>query len=150
MPAEISPILADVRRWARSRNDIRGLALVGSHASGNAHDDSDVDLVIVTDTPATYQETGWMQCAVGQRVVLGERPERFGNAWSLFVKLAEGPEIEFTFAERRWVKTDPPAPEVCRIVREGIVILYDPQGEPLALCGACGGRWRQWGRTRRV
>ena len=51
----------------------------------------------------------------------GTRRERFGNVWSLFVTLAEGPEIEFTFAERSWVKTDPPAPEVCRIVRDGVV-----------------------------
>lgn len=84
---EVSAILADVCRWARSRSDILGVALVGSHASGRAGEESDVDLAIVTDT---------------------------------------------------WVKTDPPAPEVCRIVRNGIVILYDPHRELLALSSACG------------
>jgi hypothetical protein len=69
---------------------------------------------------------------------LGTRQERFGNVWSLFVTLAEGPEIEFTFAERSWAKADPPAPEVCRVLRDGIVVLHDPHGELLALSRACG------------
>jgi hypothetical protein len=56
----------------------------------------------------------------------------------LFVRPAEAPEIEFTFTERAWTKADPPAPEVCRVVRDGIVILDDPHGELLALCKACG------------
>ena len=138
MRPEVSAILADVCRWARSRSDILGVALVGSHASGRARDDSDVDLVIVTDTPGAYQNADWVRSAVGQRAIVGTRRERFGNVWSLFVTLPEGPEIEFTFAERSWVKTDPPAPEVCRIVRAGVAILHDPLGDLLALCKACG------------
>jgi nucleotidyltransferase-like protein len=148
MPPDISAILTDTRRWARSRSDIRALALVGSYASGNARPDSDIDLVIVADAPDTYQTADWVQSAVGQRGVLGAQLEQFGNVWSMFVALAEGPEIEFTFAQRSWVRTDPPAAEVCRIVRGGIVILYDPHGELIALCDACG--VRQWGQTRRV
>jgi hypothetical protein len=66
------------------------------------------------------------------------RQERFGNVWSLFATLVEAPEIEFTFAERSWAKADPPAPQVVRIVSDGIVILYDPEGELHALCRACG------------
>jgi hypothetical protein len=150
MRPEISALLADICRWARSRPDIRGLALVGSYASGRARPGSDIDLVVVADAPGTYQIADWAQSAVGQRVVLDTRGEQFGNAWSLFVTLAEGPEIEFTFAERSWIKTDPPAAEVCRIVRRGIVILDDPHGELLALCSACGARPLQWGQTRRV
>jgi predicted nucleotidyltransferase len=143
----VSAVLADVCRWARSRSDIRGLALVGSHASGKARDDSDVDLVIVADTPGAYQNADWLQSAVGQRAIVATCGQPFGNVWSLFVTLAEGPEIEFTFAERSWVKTDPLAPEVCRIVRDGVAILFDPLGELLALCKACG--VASMGQTRR-
>jgi len=140
MSREITPILADVRRWARSRGDVRALALVGSYVSGNAGPDSDVDLVVVTDDPDTYGSPDWTRGAVGQRLILQTHREQFGNVWSTFVTLAEGPEIEFTFAGRSWAKSDPPAPEVCRIVREGIAILYDPLGEMRALCEACGAR----------
>jgi predicted nucleotidyltransferase len=150
MPPEISAVLADFCRWARPRSDIRGMALVGSQASGRAGAQSDVDLVIVADAPDAYQNTGWLQSATAQRAVLETRSERFGNVWSLFVALAEGPEIEFTFAGRSWVNTDPPAAEVCRIVCDGVVILHDPHRELLTLCSACGARSRQWDQALRV
>jgi predicted nucleotidyltransferase len=137
MRPEVSAILADVCRWARSRSDIRGLALVGSHAAGRPRDDSDVDLIVVTDAAGAYQNADWVQSAVGQRAIVATRGQRFGNVWSLFVTLADGPEIEFTFAERSWARADPPAPEVCRIVRDGVAVLHDPRGELLALCKAC-------------
>jgi predicted nucleotidyltransferase len=140
MRAEISDLLDDVCLWAQARGDVRGLALVGSHASGKAQPDSDVDLVIVTDDPDTYQKADWVEHAVGRRLVVGTHRERFGNVRSLFVTLAEDPEIEFTFAGREWAGTAPPAPEVCRIVREGMAILYDPLGELRALCEACAAR----------
>jgi predicted nucleotidyltransferase len=140
MRSEISAMLADVYRWASSRTDVRGLALVGSYASGKARLDSDVDLVIVTDDPDAYRNPDWTQGAVGRRVIVETYGEQFGNVCSTFVKLAEGPEIEFTFAGRSWASSDPPAPEVCRIVCAGIAILYDPLGELLALRKACGAR----------
>jgi hypothetical protein len=143
MVHEISAILADVSRWARSRSDVRGLAVVGSYASGKARPDSDVDLVIVTDDPAAYGNAVWMHQAVGRCAVTESRRERFGNVWSTFVTLAQGPEIEFTFAEPSWAKADPPAAEVCDIVRGGIVILHDPHGELRALCSACGAKLRE-------
>jgi hypothetical protein len=138
MGPEIAAILTDVGRWARLRRDVRALVLVGSYASGKARPDSDVDLVIVADAPKAYKNTDWVQSAVGQRSILGTHGEQFGNVWSLFVTLADGPEIEFSFAEPSWVKADPPAPEVCRIVSDGVVILHDPHGQLLALCQACG------------
>lgn len=138
MGPEIAAILVDIGRWVRSRPDLHGLALVGSYASGRARADSDIDLIIPADVLAAYQDASWVQSALDRRVVAGKRAEWFGNAWSFFVRFAEGPEVEFTFTERSWTKAAPPAPEVCRVVRDGVVILYDPHGELLTLCGACG------------
>jgi hypothetical protein len=131
-------MLADIARWVRSRPDLRVLALIGSYAAGKARPDSDIDLVLIANAPEAYQNIGWVRDAVHRRPVAGTRSERFGNVWSLFATLAEGPEIEFTFAERSWAKADPPAPEVCRVLRDGIVVLHDPHGELLALSRACG------------
>lgn len=138
MGPEIATILMDIGRWVQSRPDLHGLALVGSHASGRARADSDIDLIIPTDVLDAYLDGRSVQSAVHPRAVTGTHGEWFGNVWSLFVRLAEGPEIEFTFAERSWTEADPPAPEVCRVIRDGVVILYDPHGELLALCRACG------------
>lgn len=138
MGPELATILTDIRRWVQSRLDLHGLALVGSHASGRARADSDVDLVIPTDGIAAHQGADWVERALDGCHITGTDAEWHGNVWSLFVRLAEGPEVELTFTERSWTKADPPAPEVCRVVRDGIVILYDPHGELLALCNACG------------
>jgi predicted secreted hydrolase len=138
MGLDIATVLVDIGRWVRPRPDLHGLALVGSNAAGRARPDSDVDLVIPADFPDAYQNADWAQAALAGRLVTETYGQRFGNVWSLFVRLAGGPEIEFSFAERSWTKADPPAPEVCRIVRDGLVILYDPRGELLALCSACG------------
>jgi hypothetical protein len=139
MSPEIAAILTDIGRWVRSRPDLRGLALVGSHASARARANSDIDLILPTDAIAAYQDDDWVQNALGSRRAIAEtRGEWFGNVWSLFVRLAEGREVEFTFAERSWTSTHPPDPEVCRVVHDGIVILHDPDGELLALCRACG------------
>ena len=42
--------------WASAHGDVQGIALVGSFARGEARDDSDIDLVILTDQPQTYLE----------------------------------------------------------------------------------------------
>jgi hypothetical protein len=146
MRPEIAAILTDVSRWVRARQDVHGLLLVGSYPSGKARLDSDVDLVIVADAPKAYENADWVQAAVGQRPIRRTQGERFGNVWSLFAMLADGPEIEFSFAEPSWLKADPPAPEVCRIVCTGVVVLHDPHGQLLALCQACGVK-PQYGAT---
>jgi hypothetical protein len=138
MQRKAADILADVRRWARSRPDVRGVALVGSYASGKQRPDSDIDLVIIADNPETYRNGDWAGAAAGGRRVAGTREETFGDGWSLFVRLAEGPEIEFTFAGPAWANTAPPREEVRRIVQEGFMVLHDPLGELDALLIACG------------
>ena len=56
----VEQILEAVTAWAVGRPEIRGVALVGSHARGTAGPDSDVDLVIVTERPRELvQETDW-------------------------------------------------------------------------------------------
>jgi len=137
MQRMVADILADVRRWARTRGDVRGVALVGSYAAGKQRPDSDVDLVIIVEQPDAYRNGDWATAAVGGRAVVGTRAESFGDAWSLFVRLAEGPEIEFTFAGPAWADAAPPREEVRRIVRHGCMVLHDPLGELDALLVAC-------------
>ena len=47
-----------VRRWAASVPAVRAVALVGSHASGRARPDSDVDLVVLCDDPGPCSPIG--------------------------------------------------------------------------------------------
>jgi hypothetical protein len=139
MERRVADFLADVRRWARARQDIHGVALVGSYAAGTHGPQSDIDLVIVAVAPEIYQNADWVAVAVGGRPITGTRSETFGDAWSLFVKLAEYPEIEFTFAGPAWASTGPPREEVAGIVRQGFLVLHDPLGKLDALSSACRG-----------
>ena len=53
MSAEL--FIDNVCRWAEVRNDILTLAVVGSHARGEARADSDIDLVLIcSDQPVTW------------------------------------------------------------------------------------------------
>jgi len=52
--------------WAVVQDDVQAIALVGSYARGAARDDSDIDLVLLTDQPQKYLDNlKWI--------------ERFGN-----------------------------------------------------------------------
>ena len=42
--------------WASAQEDMQAIALVGSYARGEAREDSDIDLVLLTDNPQKYLE----------------------------------------------------------------------------------------------
>jgi predicted nucleotidyltransferase len=50
----VSHVLERVRDWAASQPTIAGVALVGSHARGEARADSDIDLVLLCTPPQAY------------------------------------------------------------------------------------------------
>jgi predicted nucleotidyltransferase len=48
--------------WAAAQRDVQGVALVGSYARGAARDDSDIDLVILTDQfPKYIEDRQWAE-----------------------------------------------------------------------------------------
>ena len=42
------------KNWAHKNNDLDSLLLVGSYASNKAHQDSDIDLVLIFNDPKKY------------------------------------------------------------------------------------------------
>ncbi len=56
----IRQFLSEFSRWAASQPDILASALIGSYARDEATGASDVDLVIIAETPETYlQDIRW-------------------------------------------------------------------------------------------
>ena len=51
-------------RWASAQLDVQAIALVGSYARGEARDDSDIDLVLLTDQPQNYLEDLTVCCII--------------------------------------------------------------------------------------
>jgi predicted nucleotidyltransferase len=52
--AEINEVIGRITRWARGREDIVGLLLVGSCARNAARPDSDIDIVLLTTDESRY------------------------------------------------------------------------------------------------
>jgi uncharacterized protein len=102
-------ILTAVTRWAKTQAQVRGLALVGSHARGAARPDSDIDLIALAKDPQIFRDPAWLAAIDWSAAKV--RPakwtdEEYGAVWSRRVGLT--PEGE--------------------VVREGCRILYDPDG----------------------
>ncbi|MEW2622385.1 nucleotidyltransferase domain-containing protein [Streptomyces sp. NPDC048106] len=137
--------LADVRefvqrlvRWAADRKDVAGLLLVGSYARGAARPGSDVDVVLLTADPAPYlADDAW---AVGAgELGLGElvRTRAWGPVTERRHTLAPGLEVEFGISTPRWARTDPVDPGTRRVVTDGALPLYDPEGVLAGLLRRC-------------
>jgi ribosomal protein S18 acetylase RimI-like enzyme/predicted nucleotidyltransferase len=142
-PQQLERILDLIAKWVRARQDIRGLALVGSHASGTARTDSDIDLVVLATAPAVLRaDTSWLEAIdwSSARVRIANwDDEDYGIAWSRRVRLNSGAELEISFAPVAWAFTDPVDAGTRRVVSDGCRILHDPDGLLAHLCRAVKG-----------
>ena len=93
---EIHDFLTASLAWATEQPDVQGIALVGSYARGAACDDSDVDLVILTDQPHRYLDD--VQWIVRFGIVEKHQTEDYGKLTSLRVWYQNGTEVEYGIA----------------------------------------------------
>lgn len=114
-----------VRRWAEVRNDILALAVVGSHARGDARADSDIDLVLICSDPTRYLADPSWASAFG--TVTDLVTEDWGLVQSVRVFYQDGPEVEFGIAGTAWTEI-PPDPGTAAVVRDGCSNLLDRDG----------------------
>lgn len=134
-PRSAAAMIDAVREWAQQRNDIRALALVGSHARGDAGPDSDVDLVLLCADPVRYlDDTEWV-------TVFGEvtrsAQEDWGRVRSVRVCYRGGPEAEFGVTGLDWAAL-PPDPGTREVLAGGHVILLDPDARLERVARASG------------
>ena len=125
LPPRIASFVEAVRTWAASYPDVRGLALVGSYARGEPTPESDVDLLfLVEDVDVFLSDMRWTQS-------FGEssraQMETWGDVRSVRVWYRDGPEVEFSVALMDWASL-PLDPGTARLLREGVVLLFDPRG----------------------
>jgi predicted nucleotidyltransferase/GNAT superfamily N-acetyltransferase len=114
-----------VSRWAAARDDVLGLALVGSHARGAARPDSDLDFALVCADPELYLgDTDWVS-TFGE--VTSTSREDYGKMQSVRVRYRNAPELELGIAGPDWTVT-PPDEGTAEVLRAGCVILLDREG----------------------
>jgi len=124
-------ILEIITDWAKSREDIRGLALVGSHARNKARLDSDIDLVFLTKNPGDFRNISSLTTIDWS--LAGVQPatwtdEEYGLVWSRRMWLKPEHEIEFAFAPLSWADVSPIDSGTHQVVSDGCRVLYDPDG----------------------
>ena len=90
---DIRDFLDDFVSWGSEQADIQAIALVGSYARGAARDDSDIDLVILTDQPRKYlDDFEWIK-RFGS--IDKQQTEDYGKLMSLRVWHQSGVEVEY-------------------------------------------------------
>jgi uncharacterized protein len=107
----------------RGRPEVRAIALAGSWARAEARAGSDLDLVVLTETP---DPPGWFD-GLGLDD-LGTR--QWGILTERRLATPGGLELDVGFAPPSWAGDDP---GTARVVRDGIVALHDPDGLLLEL-----------------
>ena len=119
---EIESYLCDVVHWASKQPDIRAVALVGSFARDAATEDSDIDLVILTNEPGRYlADTQWVK-RFGP--VAKQQIENYGKLTSVRVWYIGGREVEYGITTPDWAMS-PLDDGTRRVVADGIKVLFE-------------------------
>ena len=108
--------------WASNQPDVQGVALVGSHARGTAKEDSDIDLVILTDKPRKYLDE--IQWTKRFGVVEKHQTEDYGKLISSRIWYQNGPEVEYGITTPDWAAT-PLDTGTREVIQNGMVVLFE-------------------------
>ena len=132
---EVENLLALMEDWAARRPDVVAVGLAGSWARGEAREDSDVDLPILTREPRHYlEDEAWVRDLGGLRVV---RTWVWGPMTEQRFILPLGLEVEVGIAPLLWASTDLVDHNLRPIICAGFRIIYDPEGLLARLVEAC-------------
>jgi predicted nucleotidyltransferase len=121
----VSVFLNSVTDWAIHQPTLSGVALVGSHARGEARPDSDIDLVLLCTPPNAFlDDISWVR-------LFGEvatcQTEEWGRVTSLRVSYRNGLEVEFGLTTPAWTRF-PIDAGTRQVVSNGMRILLDKEG----------------------
>ena len=119
----VEQFLQQLESFSAAEPTIEAVVLVGSHANGTAKSDSDVDVVIVTNsTDRLLGEYTWVY-KFGK--ALSSDEEDCGLVHALRVMYDGGPEVEFGITSKSWIADDQ-LKDTGKILAAGYRVIYDP------------------------
>ena len=108
--------------WASAQGDVQAVALVGSYARGEAKDNSDIDLVLLTDEPQKYlEELKWLE---GFGSVEKHQTEDYGKLISIRVWYQNGVEVEYGITTPDWAAS-PLDAGTQEVILGGMIVLFE-------------------------
>ncbi|HEX6989300.1 MAG TPA: aminoglycoside 6-adenylyltransferase, partial [Bacillota bacterium] len=136
-----APLIGRIETWARNREDIRGLLILGSRARCIRPADawSDLDVLLVTTDPDSYLDsTGWL-ADLGTVWITFLEPTPAGGL-ERRVLFAGGLDVDFSVvaaADAAALAERGVPPEVAGIVTRGVRVLLDRDGLMSRLIDQC-------------
>lgn len=108
--------------WSSNQPDVQGVALVGSYARGDARNESDIDMVILTDHPQKYlEDTDWTErFGTPEKYQL----EDYGKLTSLRVWYRDGHEVEYGITTPDWA-ANPLDQGSRKVIDGGMSVLFE-------------------------
>ena len=108
--------------WASAQGDVQAIALVGSYARDEARDDSDIDLVLLTDEPQKYlEDLKWIEIF---GAVEKYQTEDYGKLISIRVWYRNGAEVEYGITTPDWAAV-PLDAGTREVIRGGMTVLFE-------------------------
>ncbi len=120
--ADIHDFLDAFVAWASGQPDVQGIALVGSYARGMAREDSDIDLVILTDKPRKYLDE--IQWTKRFGIVEKHQTEDYGKLISSRIWYRNKPEVEYGITTPDWAAT-PLDAGTRKVIGDGMIVLFE-------------------------
>ena len=121
----IRAFIQSIVEWAKNEPDLMALALVGSHARGEASPESDVDLIFLLRNPEEYlKDRDWIS-EFGEPGHIVQ--EDWGKVTSLRVLYTEGLEVEYGLSNLEW-GSDPSDEGDAHVIENGLIVLYEKDG----------------------
>ena len=116
-PEELLLLFDELIAYCQKVSKINGILLVGSYATGDFTETSDIDLVILSDSPSElFEHTEW---ANQFGIVQDKHVVKFGSIQALKVKYTDK-EVDYAITSPRDIKIE-------SIIKKGAKIIYDPQ-----------------------
>lgn len=119
---DIQDFLDAFVNWASAQKDVQGIALVGSYARGEARDDSDIDLVVLTDESEKYlEDVKWIERFGPLQI---HQTEDYGKLISIRGWYQNGLEVEYGITRPDWAAL-PLDAGTQRVLSDGFMILFE-------------------------
>ncbi|WP_200903386.1 nucleotidyltransferase domain-containing protein [Arthrobacter sp. RIT-PI-e] len=118
----VAHLLEELTEWARADPAVGAAVLVGSYARGAERMSSDVDVVVLGDTPDALEDAAWFtRLRPGSRLI---RSATWGPVRERRFRLRSGLIVELGIAPSSWAEV-PLDAGTERVLRDGHRILYD-------------------------